>query len=266
MTFSTNDTGGSIAPQVYFEGVPGLYLFEVKAWDSRNLTEVTGTVQVELRDSGGGLPANLPPTASAQSVTIAQAIPTPITLTGTDPEGYPFAAFEVVSGPSNGTLGGTPPFLTYTSGFNFTGADSLSFRVRDSNGQWSAPATVSITVATRVNPVGLVIYEPVNYPTGNLNGKSGTSEIGFTGTWAATTSGNYPVKVVIDVAGYGGLPTAGGSLSDVATPPARCPRHWHRAACSMMEPPSGSACRWDRTPAASCAGHWLTVRSIRPRL
>ena len=216
VTFSTNDTAGSISPQVYFQNVPGLYLFEVKAWDARKLTEVTGTVQVELRNSGGSLPANSPPTASAQSVTVAPAIPTPIVLSGTDPENYALSTYEVLSGPTNGTLGGTPPFLTYTSGFNFTGADSLSFRVRDSNGQWSAPATVSITVATRVNPVELVIYEPVNYPIGNLNGKSGSSEIGFTGTWTANTSGNYPVKVLSTSLAYGSLPTAGGSLSDVS--------------------------------------------------
>jgi beta-lactam-binding protein with PASTA domain len=211
VTFSTNHSSASASPTVIFGNAPGRYLFEVTAWDARNLTDVTGTVAVELRDSNGSLPANAPPSANAQSISVAQAISSPIILTATDPESYPLV-YEIISEPTNGTLSGTAPYLTYTSGFQFTGADSLAFRVMDSDGQWSDPATVSITVATRVGPVGLAVYEPVNYPAGNLNGKSGSSEIGFTGVWEASTQPLPPISVSANSLAYGGVATAGGAI------------------------------------------------------
>jgi hypothetical protein len=211
VTFSSNHASTSASPTAHFGNVPGRYLFEVKAWDSRNLTEVTGTVAVELRDSSGSLPVNAPPSAGALSISALQAIPAPVKLTGKDPEGYALL-YEIISPPANGTLSGIAPDLTYLSGFRFTGPDSFTYRVMDSDGQWSDPATVKISVGSRVDPVGLAVYEPLDYPAGsNLNGSSGTAETGFAEAWEATDS-RPPVTIRADSLAYGGAPTAGGSI------------------------------------------------------
>ena len=56
-----------------------------------------------------------PPVASSFSVTTAQDTAVAVALTGSDPDGDA-VAFVVVAGPTNGSLGGTPPALTYTPG------------------------------------------------------------------------------------------------------------------------------------------------------
>jgi VCBS repeat-containing protein len=87
---------------------------------------------------------NDPPLANAQSVSTNEDTPLPITLTGGDVDDNDLA-FLVIDGPSNGTLGGTAPNLTYTPRRDYHGPDSLTFTVSDGK---SAPvaAVVSITV------------------------------------------------------------------------------------------------------------------------
>ncbi len=215
VTFHPNGTSDAVNPTIVFDGTPGLYLFEVTMSDSRGLTEVSDTIMVTLNQIGGGLPPNDPPTATAQSVTLTQATTTPITLTGNDPEGYALS-YSVTSQPSNGKLSGTAPYLTYTSDFNFTGSDSFTFEVMDSEGQ-TASATVSITVDP-TSGLETAVYEPFDYPAGLLNGRSGTSEVGLDGVWAAhSTTG-----LVSDGSlGYGSLFTAGGKFE-----PTGASNHW----------------------------------------
>ncbi len=206
VSFFPNGTASSKNTHVLFDGSPGQYLFEVTMSDSRGFTEVRQTVAVTLRDSGGSLPPNDPPTADAQTLTIGEATPTPITLTGHDPEGYALN-YQVTAPPAHGELSGTAPYLVYTSDFNYTGADSFTFQVMDSDGQ-VATATVSITVDVAA-PTGLAIYEPFDYPAGALNGQSGTSEVGFSGPWITSSD----ASIVSDSVGYGPLPTKGGKYA-----------------------------------------------------
>jgi hypothetical protein len=208
VTFSVNGTSESGSTTVNFDGTPGRYLFEVTAGDSRNLTQVTGTVAVELRNTKDALPPNKPPIVSAQSVTAAQAIPTPVILTAKDPEGYALV-YEITSSPAHGTLSGSAPNVTYLSGFQFTGPDSFSYRVMDSDGQWSAPTPVNLTVKTRVTPVGLALYEPFDYKEGMLRGATGSSEIGFTGAWEAHKSNT----VIPNNISCGGIPAKGKAMN-----------------------------------------------------
>jgi hypothetical protein len=112
--FTPNGTAAAKDSVIQFENVPGSYLFEVKMSDSRDLTEVYRTVEVTLRNPDGTLPANAPPAAHPQSLNANPATVARITLTGTDPEGYPLV-FSVTSQPAHGTLTGTAPDLTYTS-------------------------------------------------------------------------------------------------------------------------------------------------------
>jgi gliding motility-associated-like protein len=94
------------------------------------------------------LPVNDPPVANNQSVTVVEDVPKSITLTGSDIDGDALT-YSIVTPPSNGTLSGTAPNLTYTPNLNFNGSDSFTFRVNDGTVN-SNTATVSITV-TPVN-------------------------------------------------------------------------------------------------------------------
>lgn len=77
---------------------------------------------------GNGMPdatvidaTNQAPIANPQLVTVVEDVPKGITLTGSAPEGAALS-FALVSGPTVGTLTGTPPDLTYTPGLLFFSA------------------------------------------------------------------------------------------------------------------------------------------------
>ena len=91
-----------------------------------------------------------PPVANAQSVTASEDVPKSITLTGSNPSGKPLT-YSIVTQPSNGTLSGTPPNVTYTPKLNWFGSDSFTFKVNDTELDSSA-ATVSITVNSVNDP------------------------------------------------------------------------------------------------------------------
>ncbi len=211
VTFTPNGTGAAKDPTIVFDGIPGQYLFEVTMSDSRGLTKAVKTVAVTLYQNGGGLPPNNPPTAITQNLTIPQSTTTPIVLAGSDPESYALN-YVVTSKPAQGKLSGIAPYLTYTPNFGYTGADSFTFQVMDSEGQ-TAAATINLTV----NPnAGLqtAVYEPFNYAAGPLNGKSGTSEVGLAGTWAA----NRTTATITDGSlTYGSLSTLGGKFDPTGT-------------------------------------------------
>jgi len=207
VTFGPNGTAEAKNTTAVFTGTPGIYTLEVTMSDSRGLTEVYERVTVTLLDSGGNLPPNSPPTADPVSVTAAHGIPTPIQLLGSDPEGHPLV-FTVASNPHHGTLEGSGAYLVYTPNYSFTGVDTFTYEVMDSNGQ-VAGATVSITVGAAVD-VGVAVYEPFDYPVGPLNGASGISEIGFTGAWTAHSSMN----VAAGSLGFSSLVTTGNSINN----------------------------------------------------
>jgi len=89
-------------------------------------------------------PVNDAPVANDQSVSTDEDTAVAITLTGSDVEGDSLT-FAVATGPSNGTLSGTPPSLTYTPNADYNGLDSFTFKVNDGT-QDSAPATITVTV------------------------------------------------------------------------------------------------------------------------
>jgi len=87
------------------------------------------------------------PTANNQNVSTNEDTAVNLTLTGSDPDGDSLT-YTVTQQPSNGTLTGTAPNLTYTPNADFNGTDSFTFTANDGNVN-AAPATVTITV----NPV-----------------------------------------------------------------------------------------------------------------
>jgi len=109
-------------------------------------------------------PVNDAPRPAAQTLSTREDTAKAITLTAVDPEGAP-VSFAVVSGPSHGTLTGTPPALTYTPAQDYQGPDSLTFTASDGVAT-SAPATVSLTV-TEVNDSPVAQAQTLTVPAGS---------------------------------------------------------------------------------------------------
>lgn len=117
------------------------------------------------------------PTANGQSVTVDENTLTSITLSGSDPNTPPLPlTYTVTVNPTQGTLSGTPPGLTYSPNNGYTGQDSFQFTVN--NGYLTSdPATVSITVATSLCPdvTGGAYYfqNPANDPPNTVPARFG---------------------------------------------------------------------------------------------
>lgn len=106
----------------------------------------TATVSITVQAQPGSAPV-----ANNQTVSTAAGVARAIVLAATDADGDPLT-YQIVAGPGHGTLGGTPPNVTYTPAAGYTGADSFTFRASDGTRQ-SNTATVSITVlAPAQNP------------------------------------------------------------------------------------------------------------------
>jgi uncharacterized repeat protein (TIGR01451 family) len=86
---------------------------------------------------------NNAPVANSQSISVLEDSSIAITITGTDADGDSIT-FGIAEGPVHGSLSGTAPNLTYNPAANYFGADSFVFTASD--GAFSSPATVSITV------------------------------------------------------------------------------------------------------------------------
>ena len=89
-------------------------------------------------------PVNDAPVASDVSVTTDEGVAVNVTLPASDADGDSLI-FSIVSGPSNGSLNGTPPTVTYTPNKGFFGPDSFTFKANDGQTD-SNVGTVSITV------------------------------------------------------------------------------------------------------------------------
>jgi arylsulfatase A-like enzyme len=89
-------------------------------------------------------PPNTPPVAKVQTVFVNFNASRSIVLAGYDLENDPLT-FNVVANPTNGSLSGTPPNLTYTPGSGFSGNDTFRFTVWDGEYE-STPAEVAIVV------------------------------------------------------------------------------------------------------------------------
>ena len=87
----------------------------------------------------------IPPSATAETVTDIAPQPVGIALTGSSLQGSSLT-FSVTSNPAHGTLSGTAPHLVYTPSIA-NGTDSFTFVANDGVAN-SAPATVTINVTT----------------------------------------------------------------------------------------------------------------------
>jgi len=134
-TLTLNANGSFVyIPEANFHGTD---TFTYTANDG-DLSSTAATVTITVTA------VNDAPVAQDQTVTTAEDTAKAITLVATDADGDTLT-YTVVAGPTNGTLSGTAPNLTYTPNANFTGSDSFTFKANDVTID-SNTATVSITV------------------------------------------------------------------------------------------------------------------------
>ena len=103
--------------------------------------EVDGALRVTVRRVDGR------PTAFDEEGNVVNDSSLSLFLSGSDPE-FQFLTFKIVAGPSNGTITGNPPSVTYRPNPDFVGIDSLMFTASDGE-KTSEPATVTIHVFDR---------------------------------------------------------------------------------------------------------------------
>lgn len=152
-TLSLNANGSfSYTPNTYFYGIDS---FTYKANDSM-LDSNIATVKITVNH------INHPPVANDQTVTTDENTQVNINLTASDPDDDALS-FSIVNSPSNGSLSGTLPNLTYTPNLNYNGSDSFTFKANDSRLD-SNVATVSL------------IINPVNKAPVAMNGTYGIDE------------------------------------------------------------------------------------------
>lgn len=114
--------------------------------DSFTFQASDGTADSELATISITVAAvNDTPVALAQSVAVSHNTAKAITLVGSDIDGNALT-YTVVTNPTNGSLTGTAPNLTYTPNSGYSGSDSFTFRVNDGTAN-SAAATVTLSVA-----------------------------------------------------------------------------------------------------------------------
>ncbi len=112
-------------------------------------------------------PVNDAPVANNQSVTTNVNTARPITLTATDVDNSNLT-YAIVTPPSQGTLSGTPPAVTYTPFADYSGDDSFTFKADD--GQYdSNVATVAITISAADPNVNLALNKPVTASSTNAS-------------------------------------------------------------------------------------------------
>lgn len=95
------------------------------------------------------------PQTGASRVITPEGTAKAITLSGTDADNDNIT-YAVLSTPTNGSLSGTVPNLTYTPNANFNGTDSFTFKVNDGLTD-SATATVEILVTSVCSPPVLTV-------------------------------------------------------------------------------------------------------------
>ena len=101
------------------------------------------------------------PVSTAQSLTLPEDSPKPITLTGSDLDGDA-VSFVIVQQPQHGSLSGQAPALTYQPNLNFVGVDSFSYKVSDGTLD-SGEALISLNV-TPLNDPPTALAQAVTLP------------------------------------------------------------------------------------------------------
>jgi autotransporter-associated beta strand protein/VCBS repeat-containing protein len=211
VTPPANGTLSGTAPNLTYTPAAnynGADSFTFKANDG-SLDSATASVTITVTS------VNDAPVAFGQSVTTAEDAAKAITLSATDVDGGGLA-YSIVSQPTNGTLSGTAPNLTYSPTANYNGADSFTFKANDGTID-SAAATVTITV-TAVNDAPVFTVNPIiatdgvegtAYTGQTLSGRATDADAGDTITYSKVSG---PAWLAVATNGaLSGTPTLGSA-------------------------------------------------------
>ena len=163
-------------------GAPScIFVYEATDVVAPNCSD-TGAITVDLND---------PPIADAQTIDTCINQSVSGTLTGTGGSGT-YVSFAIVTPPTNGLITFFDPStgdFTYTPNPGFTGTDSFTFTVTDSNGCISAPGTITINV----NPIPITSSTSiVGCQNTSLTGNLVPLVTGGTGTQVFAQAGPAP--------------------------------------------------------------------------
>ncbi len=156
-------------------------------------------------------PANDPPVANNQAITVNKNTQQAITLTATDPNNDPLT-YTVVTQPAHGTLTGTAPNLNYNPDTDYVGADSFTFKANDGTTD-SNTATVSMTVedvssCTTILPISGVTasgYQLGNPPSNAIDADLSTRWANDgVGSWISADLGSTQNICSVDIGWYNG--------------------------------------------------------------
>jgi hypothetical protein len=203
VTGPTHGTLSGSPPGVTYTSAPNYHggdSFTFRAFDGA-LFSNTATVSITIT------PVNDPPVAVDQAVTTPQDTPVAITLAASDVDLDPLT-FAILTGPSHGTLSGSPPDVTYTPATGYSGADSFTFRAWDGS-VFSNAATVSVTV-TPVTPLPQIAIDDVSLVEGGSGTVSAVFTVTVTGSWTST--------VTVDFATADGSAAAGSDYLAASGP------------------------------------------------
>lgn len=132
-----------VAPNLTYVPAPGFVGADSVFFVASDGVSTSLAAQISITVRGG----NAAPLAQARNVSVLQDDSLPILLQGTDPDGDALS-FTVDTLPSNGTISGSAPNLTYRPSAGYIGADQFEFSVQDGVAS-SAQATISIDVIAR---------------------------------------------------------------------------------------------------------------------
>ncbi|VGO17699.1 hypothetical protein PDESU_06301 [Pontiella desulfatans] len=139
--------------------------------------------------------ANQAPSAQDQTVAMGDASSISITLSATDPEDDPLS-YSIIDQPTNGTLSGTAPNLTYTPNAGWNGRDTFTFTAQDVFNT-SSVATITITDGKVVDLFIATGQSNAYWPLGTNS--TGTYQFGYGVQDALDASGLFlNPAVVID--------------------------------------------------------------------
>lgn len=114
-------------------------------------------------ESAALVPANQPPFAESQELSVEWNLSQALHLRGWSSESLPLT-YQLFNAPAHGTLSGTLPNVTYTPNQGYQGADQLTYRVSDGI-QQSNLATIKLTMQYVNHAPVLTLPAEVAFPT-----------------------------------------------------------------------------------------------------
>ncbi|MGB1091694.1 MAG: glycoside hydrolase family 9 protein, partial [Oceanobacter sp.] len=105
---------------------------------------------------GAATGINCLPSATELSATTDYEVAVSLLLQGADSDGS-ISAYQISQAPANGTVTLSGASATYTPDIGFFGTDSFSYQVMDDDSEWSADASVTITVEEPIIPAVTIL-------------------------------------------------------------------------------------------------------------